>query len=206
MISSKEISQILLDIKAVHLNPTNYFTWTSGIKSPIYCDNRKIISHHEYRTQITKAFADHIQTFHKEVEVIAGTATAGIPWASWIAQELKLPLVYVRSGAKAHGLKNQVEGSLSPQQKVILIEDLISTGKSSIEAAQAITGSGAEVLSIISIFSYDFESIPQIFKKAGYNYTSLTNLNSLLTVAEGQSIITKAQVEEIKTWKKTITL
>ena len=144
MSTAETVAKILLDEKAVFLRPEDPFTWTSGIKSPVYCDNRLLISTVESRSVIVKAFADAIRPLN--VSCIAGTATAGIPWAAWIAMELKLPLIYVRSSVKDHGRQNVIEGSAAPGSTTVLIEDLISTGKSSIAAARSFSSS-APVLS-----------------------------------------------------------
>ena len=137
---AQQVANILLKEKAVFLRPHEPFTWTSGIKSPVYCDNRLLISTVDSRDYIIKAFADAVKELN--VDVVAGTATAGIPWAAWIAQELKLPLIYVRSSSKDHGRQNAIEGSTKPGQKTVLIEDLISTGKSSIAAGEKLREAG----------------------------------------------------------------
>ncbi len=146
------IAKQLINIGAIKLDPENYFTWTSGIKSPIYCDNRIIISFPKVRKSVIEAMLQEIKTNFKEVEVIAGCATAGIPHAAWIADQLDLPMVYVRDKAKSHGLNNQIEGQIGNGERVLVIEDLISTGGSSIKAANAVEEAGGEVLGILSIF------------------------------------------------------
>lgn len=195
------IAKILLDIKAVHFNPDSFFTWTSGIKSPIYCDNRQIISYPEYRKEITAKFCERIKTL-KGVEVIAGTATAGIPWASWIAHELNLPMIYVRGGQKGHGLKNQIEGSFRPGQKAVVIEDLISTGKSSIEAVENLRAAKLEVLEVESIFNYGFELACKNFQQAKTSFYSLENLDSLLEYSQANHLLTERQIGIIQEWKQ----
>jgi orotate phosphoribosyltransferase len=202
----KQIAKILLEIKAVHLQPDDPFTWTSGIKSPIYCDNRQIISYPDNRKIIVKAFSDYIKTYFPQTEVIAGTATAGIPWGAWVAEELNLPLVYVRSSSKGHGLQNLIEGRLIDGQKTVLIEDLISTGKSSVAAAKALQESKADVLTTLAIFTYEFEIAKDKFKADNLNFVTLSNLTALLEVAKEISLLTEEQVGEVKSWKETITL
>ncbi len=199
------IAEILLDKKAVHLRPNEPFTWTSGIKSPIYCDNRKLMSFPEAREIIINQFVKKIKNDFPNTQVIAGTATAGIAWASWIAQYLDLPLIYVRSSSKGHGLQNLVEGVLNKNQKVVLIEDLISTGKSSIAAAKALQEAGADLLTTIAIFSYEFPFAHESFKSENLKYSTLSSLTALLEVALEKKILTAKQVSEVKEWKKSVT-
>lgn len=197
------IAKILLDIKAVHLEPENFFTWTSGIKSPIYCDNRQIISYPEYRKIIVQKFCERIKSL-QNVELIAGTATAGIPWASWIAHELELPLIYVRGGQKGHGLKNDIEGSFRQGQRAVVIEDLISTGKSSIEAVNKLQDAGVEILEVESIFNYGFDLACKNFREKKVNFHSLENLDSLLSYSLANDLLTERQVGIIQEWKQNI--
>jgi orotate phosphoribosyltransferase len=199
-----EIAKILLQLKAVHLNVEEKFTWTSGIESPIYCDNRKMFSHPEAREIVVNAFCDEIKKYNPDV--IAGTATAGIPWASFIAQKLNLPLIYVRSKAKGHGLQNMIEGDYENFKKVVLIEDLISTGKSSIAAAKALKDSKLDVLQTIAIFTYGFEFVPNLFDAEGLKFVTLSNLTALLEVAKETKLLSPEGVEEVKAWKKSVTL
>ena len=163
MTTAQTVANILLSEKAVFLRPEEPFTWTSGIKSPVYCDNRLLISTVNSRKTIIKAFAELASQY--QVDLIAGTATAGIPWAAWIANELNLPMVYVRSSSKEHGRQNAIEGAVKPGQKSVLIEDLISTGKSSIAAAEKLREAGVEVKSIPGIFTYNFLEAQEIFKR-----------------------------------------
>lgn len=190
------IAEVLLKIKAVHLNPKNPFTWTSGIKSPIYCDNRQLMSYPKVRDLV-------IETYLKEIDqscdVLAGTATAGIPWASILADRLQKPLVYIRSEAKGHGLKNAIEGKLIPLQKVLVIEDLISTGKSSLKAARDVTEAEGIVIGIHSIFTYDFIIQPQNFP-----LKSLCHLDQLLQTALNLNIIDPQEKEDILKWKSSV--
>ncbi|MFD2638211.1 orotate phosphoribosyltransferase [Piscibacillus salipiscarius] len=174
------IAKQLINIGAIKLDPENYFTWTSGIKSPIYCDNRIIISFPKVRKSVIEAMLQEIKTNFKEVEVIAGCATAGIPHAAWIADQLDLPMVYVRDKAKSHGLNNQIEGQIGNGERVLVIEDLISTGGSSIKAANAVEEAGGEVLGILSIFSYNLMKSQKNMKEHGYESYSLLTFDTLL--------------------------
>lgn len=201
---TNEIAKILLEIKAVHLNPDDFFTWTSGIKSPIYCDNRQIISYPEYRNQIVQNFVSYIQDKHSEADLIAGTSTAGIPWAAWIADKLNLPMIYIRSGSKGHGLKNAIEGKITQGQKTLVIEDLISTGKSSIQAANEVKEAGLNLLEIVSIFNYDFSKAKEAFNLAKMEYHSLCTLPEMLHFALQESLLTQSQIDIINEWKTTI--
>lgn len=196
------IAKILLKEKAVFLRPEEPFTWTSGIKSPVYCDNRLLISTVTSRDLIIKAFAESVKELN--VDVIAGTATAGIPWAAWIAQELKLPLVYVRSSSKDHGRQNAIEGSTRPGQSTVLIEDLISTGKSSIAAAKKLEEAGVKVLSIMSIFTYDFPQAQEIFKNNGLNYHSLSSFEVLAKVAYDDEMLDEKALNQVLDWRKSV--
>lgn len=203
---SKEISKILLDIKAVHLNPENFFTWTSGIKSPIYCDNRQIISYPELRKVIIDDFVNIIKKHYPNTGLIAGTATAGIPWASWIAQELNLPMIYIRGKSKGHGLKNAIEGKVVSGQRTVVIEDLISTGSSSIAAAKEVEISGLKLESVISIFNYGFPFADQNFLDAQVDYRCLTSLDAMLEYAKDENLLTDEQIDIIKKWKNSTNL
>jgi orotate phosphoribosyltransferase len=194
------IGQILLKEKAVFLNPQKPFTWTSGIKSPIYCDNRTLISNVEARKIITQSFIDNIHDL--DPNIIAGTATAGIPWASFIAFEMKLPLIYVRTQDKAHGRKNSIEGTFNKQDKVILIEDLISTGKSSLNAAEKLKSEGLDVVKVMSIFSYDLQIAQNNFAAANIAYSALCNFEELIQIAYCNNEFDKNTLEELILWKQ----
>lgn len=170
-----KIAAYLLQIEAVALRPKQPFTWTSGLKSPIYCDNRLTMSYPEVRDYIAESFAAIIRSQFPETEAISGTATAGIPHAAWVAEKLNLPMSYVRDKAKGHGKENQIEGLIKPGQKVIVIEDLISTGGSSIKAAQAVAQAGAQPLAVLAIFSYQLNKATQPLLKQAFMYSrSLT--------------------------------
>lgn len=179
----KEIAKDLLKIQAVKLSPNEPFTWASGIKSPIYCDNRLTISYPKIRTAIAKGIAELISERYPKVEVIAGTATAGIPHAAWIAAELDLPLVYVRSKPKDHGRGKQIEGVLHPGAKTVVIDDLLSTGGSVLKAVKAAQNEGADVLGVGAIFSYQLQAIVDNFRQADLSYFTLTNYSELLEAA-----------------------
>ncbi len=203
---NKEIAKILLEIKAVHLSPDEFFTWTSGVRSPIYCDNRQIISYPEFRKYISKEFAKTIKEKYPKTQVIAGTATAGIPWAAWIADEMNLPMIYIRGKSKGHGLKNALEGKTEEGKHVIVIEDLISTGKSSIAAAKEVTAASMNLEGVISIFNYGFEFAHQAFVDAGMKYDSLCDLGAMLDYAKEENLLTKEQIAIINEWKNSTKL
>lgn len=180
---SKQVAEKLLEINAVNLQPAAPFTWASGLKAPIYCDNRLIMSFPETREFIESAFADLIQTHFEGVEVIAGTATAGIPHAAFVASILKLPMIYVRSSAKDHGKNNAIEGYLKPGSKVVMVEDLISTGGSVLDAAEKVNEAGGEVIGCAAIFNYLLDSGRRAFAEANYPLATLTNYSELVDVA-----------------------
>ncbi|MFT9847936.1 orotate phosphoribosyltransferase [Aneurinibacillus sp. REN35] len=200
--TARQVAEKLLEIDAVALRPDEPFTWTSGIKSPIYCDNRMTMSYPEVRRLIYRSFAALIQEQYGETQVIAGTATAGIPHAAWVAEELNLPMAYVRSKPKGHGKGNQIEGRLDKGAKVIVIEDLISTGGSSIEAARAVQEAGGEVLAVLAIFSYQFPAAEEAFAEAGFPFATLSNYTTLLEVAQAKGTIRAEQIEALKAWRK----
>lgn len=202
MSTAEQVAKILLKEKAVFLRPHDLFTWTSGIKSPVYCDNRLLISAVESREAIIKAFVEMIRPMN--VNLIAGTATAGIPWAAWIAHEMKLPLVYIRSSSKDHGRQNAIEGSASAGQKSVLIEDLISTGKSSIAAAEKLKEAGVEVASVMSIFTYNFPQAQEVFRNVGLTTTSLSNFEILAKVAYDDKMLDKEALTQVLEWRKNV--
>lgn len=202
MTKAKEIASSLLAIGAVHLRPDQPFTWTSGIKSPIYCDNRITMSYPSVRRQIAQAFAELIREKYPEAQVVAGTATAGIPHAAWVAELLELPMIYVRDKAKGHGRQNQIEGAMAAGQKVVVIEDLISTGGSSLKAAQAVQAEGGEVLGVAAIFSYQFPDAEALFTDAGIPCTTISHYTALLEAAKEQGTITAEQETLLGEWRK----
>lgn len=197
----KEIAKDLLKIQAVKLSPNEPFTWASGIKSPIYCDNRLTISYPKIRTAIAKGIAELISEKYPKVEVIAGTATAGIPHAAWIAAELDLPLVYVRSKPKDHGRGKQIEGVLHPGAKTVVIDDLLSTGGSVLKAVKAAQNEGADVLGVGAIFSYQLQAIADNFRQADLSYFTLTNYSELLEAAVETNYISTTERVALEKWR-----
>ncbi|WFA06870.1 orotate phosphoribosyltransferase [Bacillus sp. HSf4] len=196
-----EIANHLLKIKAVFLRPNEPFTWASGILSPIYCDNRLTLSYPEVRDTIASGLAELIQDKFPEAEMIAGTATAGIPHAALAADRLQLPMCYVRSKPKAHGKGNQIEGAVSNGQKVVVIEDLISTGGSVLEAAAALKEAGCEVLGVAAIFTYGLDKAAAAFGEAGIAYYTLTDYDTLTEAALAEGMIKEADAVKLKEWK-----
>ncbi|NOU95369.1 orotate phosphoribosyltransferase [Paenibacillus sp. LMG 31456] len=197
---SERVAAALLQIQAVALRPQQPFTWTSGLKSPIYCDNRLTISYPEIRELIAEGFVSLIRENFPDAEVIAGAATGGIPHAAWVAQKLNLPMVYVRDKAKGHGKENLIEGAIQPGQKTVVIEDLISTGGSSLKVAQAVNDVGAKTLSVLGIFSYQFEKATAAFNEAGVPFETLTNYSVLLDVALKQGSIQQQDLQALQAW------
>jgi len=196
-----KVAEFLLQIKAIKLNNKEPFQWASGWKSPIYCDNRKTLSYPAIRTFIKQKYVERIEEKFSQVEVIAGVATGGIAQAALIAQELGLPLVYVRSSSKGHGLQNQVEGELLEGQKVVVIEDLISTGMSSLNAVEALRGANAEVLGMVSIFTYGFDVAKQNFKTHNCKLETLSNYNHMIETALEIGYINESEVKSLKNWR-----
>lgn len=196
------IAKALLDNEAVFLRPDNFFTWTSGIKSPIYCDNRILISIPQARKMITQLFCQEVKKKYPNVELIAGTATAGIPWASWIAEDLNLPMVYIRGKSKDHGRGNLIEGRFQENQMTVIIEDLISTGKSSLAAVEAIEKEKMNCLGVISIFSYNLSLAKEKFLQNKVPYSSLATLDDLLSYSLSEGSLTKEQVDKVFQWKE----
>lgn len=198
----QSIAKDLLEIEAVFLNPSDPFTWASGIKSPIYCDNRITMSYPKVRKEIAKGLASKIKEAFPEVQVIAGTATAGIPHAAWVAEILDLPMVYIRSKAKDHGKGNQIEGRIVEGQKMVVIEDLISTGGSVLEAAEAAKREGADILGVAAIFTYELPKGKANFEKAEIPLMTLTNYSVLIEAALEDRYIDEQELTLLKEWKK----
>lgn len=196
------VAEELLKIKAVFLSPNEPFTWASGIKSPIYCDNRLTMSYPAVRKAIAKGLAEKIKLNYPDVEVIAGTATAGIAHAAWVADILDLPMVYIRSKAKDHGKGNQIEGQITPGQKMVVIEDLISTGGSVLEACQAAKREGAEVLGVAAIFTYELPKGTANFEASQIPLVTLTNYSTLLETALEAAYIQKEDLTLLNRWKQ----
>lgn len=191
----------LLQIKALKLNVAQPFTWTSGWKSPVYCDNRKLLSFPHVRDYVKSELANLILDKFGDAEVVAGVATAGIPHGALAADLLRLPFVYVRDKPKGHGLGNQIEGALEAGQKVVVVEDLISTGKSSLAAVNALRAAGAEVIGLVALFSYGFDAATKAFEEAGVPFYTISNYNALLEVALKQGIVTDDQISTLNDWR-----
>jgi orotate phosphoribosyltransferase len=203
---ARAIARDLLDIGAVRFSPDEPFTWTSGLRSPIYCDNRLTIGHPGVRRRIAEGFAAFIEANSLRPEIIAGTATAGIPHAAWLAEMTGLPLVYVRSSAKGHGAGRQIEGPFEPGSRVVLVEDLVSTGGSSVAAVKALRSAGLEVSHVIAIFSYELPAATAAFQDAGIPATSLTTINALLEVAGETGTLDAESIESIRRWQRDPTV
>jgi len=198
---AKKTAEYLLQIKAIKLQPSNPFTWASGWKSPIYCDNRKTLSFPEVRGFIRDSFAEMIRELYPQAELIAGVATGAIAHGALVADRLNLPFVYVRSEAKAHGLGNQVEGYYEQGQKVVIIEDLISTGGSSLKAFKALKEAGCEPLGMVAIFTYEFNVASDQFESEGCKLNTLCRYSTLLETAAETGYINNADVEMLTQWR-----
>lgn len=199
-----DIARDLLAIKAVQIETENYFTWTSGIKSPIYCDNRLTMSYPEVRKRIIDGFINKIKTFDVQPDVIAGCATAGIPHAAWIADRLNLPMVYVRSSPKGHGKGNQIEGIVKKNQKVLVVEDLISTGGSSIDTVNVLKSMETEVIGVIAIFTYGLQKSVNQFESEKIPWTTLTNFDYIIEALLEDQEITKSDQKKLIDWRNNI--
>ncbi|MCX7568382.1 orotate phosphoribosyltransferase [Tumebacillus sp. DT12] len=199
---SARIAKSLLEIQAVALRPHEPFTWSSGIRSPIYCDNRLTMGYPEIREMIADGFAELIKEKYGDVDVIAGTATAGIPHAAWVAHKLGKPMIYVRSSAKKHGKGNLIEGVLRDGQKVVVIEDLISTGGSSIQAVQGVREAGGEVIGVAAIFTYEFPKASAAFAEAGVPFATLSSYSALLPIAAAENYISADDVELLQKFRE----
>ncbi len=202
MTNEKAVAEKLLQINAIRLNLKEPFTWTSGWKSPIYCDNRKVLSFPFIRDFIKSEMCNVIFDQFPEAEWLAGVATAGIAWGAMAADQLKLPFIYVRSKPKEHGLGNQIEGFFEKGRKTIVIEDLISTGKSSLQAADALKQAGLDVTGMVSIFTYGFDEAAKSFEAAGLPYRSLTNYPTLIALAIEKGIVSAEQQEILLKWRE----
>ena len=204
MTLQNEIAHAMLKVGAVELNPTDLFTWASGIKSPIYCDTRLTISDPVIRKQLANGLASVIKENFASTEIVAGTATAGIPHAAWVSDILDLPMVYVRSKAKEHGRGNQIEGKYAPGQKVVVVEDIVSTGGSSITAVEALRAAGCEVLGVVCVYTYNLPRAEQAFDEAGIKYVSLTNFDYLIEAANESGAINESDIPFLKDWHKKL--
>jgi len=201
MTNEKAVAEKLLQINAIKLSPQEPFTWASGWKSPIYCDNRKILSFPYIRDFIKSEMCSVIFERFPEAEMLAGVATAGIAWGAMAADQLKLPYIYVRPKPKEHGLGNQIEGFYEEGRKVLVIEDLISTGKSSLQVCEVLRSAGLEVSGMISIFTYGFDVADNAFKAASVPYYSLTNYENLIALAEEKGIVSADQQKTLLNWR-----
>jgi orotate phosphoribosyltransferase len=200
--NAKAVAEKLLQTNAVRLSPQSPFTWASGWKSPIYCDNRKVLSFPYIRDFVKSEMCNLIFERYPEVDLLGGVATAGIAWGAMAADQLKLPFMYVRPKPKDHGLGNQIEGSYEPGQKVVVIEDLISTGKSSLQVVDVLRAAGLEVLGMVSIFSYGFNVADEAFAKAGVPFQSLTNYGTMVSLAMEKGIISADMEPILLKWRE----
>ena len=201
MKNEKLIAEKLLQAEAVKLSPDKPFTWASGWKSPIYCDNRRVLSYPFLRDFIKSELCNEIFEQYPDADLLAGVATAGIAWGAMAADQLKLPFIYVRPKPKEHGMGNQVEGFFEPGQKAVVIEDLVSTGKSSLQVVEVLRNAGVEVLGMVSIFNYGFEQAREAFKHAGVELESLTTYNSLVSLAIDKKIVSAEAEELLQSWR-----
>lgn len=201
MKNETSIAEQLLQIQAIKLSPNNPYTWASGWKSPIYCDNRKVLSFPIVRDFIKKELCNLFASDFPNAELIAGVATAGIAWGALVADQMKLPFCYVRPKPKEHGLGNQVEGYYEEKQKVVIVEDLISTGKSSLQVVEVLKNLNVEVIGMVSIFNYGFNEAKNAFENIGLKVISLTNYASLLPMAVDKNLISSSEVELLNSWR-----
>lgn len=200
--SALKVAEFLLQIKAIKLQPQDPFTWASGWKSPIYCDNRKTLSYPPIRTFIRQKYSESIVESYGKPDVIAGVATGGIAQGALVAQELGVPFIYVRSSAKGHGLGNQIEGDFEEGQNVVVIEDLISTGGSSLKAVEALREAGLKVKGLVAIFTYGFALAEENFKNADCPYVTLSNYDFMMEQALAQGAINEEDLESLRAWKE----
>jgi len=197
----EKLAEHLLQIKAIQLNTQNPFTWASGLKSPVYCDNRKLLSYPEVRSFVKDGLINLLKEYFPETDCIAGVATAGIPHGALLADALDLPFIYVRSKPKEHGLTNMIEGDLKHGQRVLVVEDTISTGGSSLKAVEDLRAAGAEVSGMVAIYKYGFESARERFEDEGVILKTLTNYDFLIRVAEQGGYISKDELETLQQWR-----
>ena len=202
MTNEKAVAEKLLEVQAVKLSPEKPFTWASGWKSPIYCDNRKVLSFPYSRDFIKSEMCSLLFEQFPEAEMLAGVATAGIAWGAMAADQLKLPYIYVRPKPKEHGLGNQIEGAYTAGLKVLVIEDLISTGKSSLQVVEVLRQAGLEVIGMVSIFNYGFDAADKAFEEAGVSYVSLTNYPTLISLAVEKGIVSADTEQLLLQWRK----
>lgn len=198
---AEKVASLLLQINAVKLSPQKPFTWASGWKSPIYCDNRLTLSYPEIRTFLKNNFISLVKEKLNNMEAVSGVATAGIAHGALIADGLESPFSYVRSSPKAHGLTNQIEGKILPGQKVVVVEDLVSTGKSSLQTVETLRNAGADVIGMVAIFTYNFDVADEAFKQANCKLFTLSDYNSLIPVAAAEKIVSAENMETLKEWR-----
>lgn len=203
MIETSAIAACLLDVGAVKIDPVDSFTWASGWNSPIYCDNRKLLSFVEERNLVKDQLRTLVSTQFPAVEVLAGVATAGIAWGALIADIMELPYLYVRPKPKEHGLGNQIEGVVTKSKKVVIIEDLISTGKSSLQVCEVLKTAGLRIEGLVSIFNYGFPEAIAAFTQAGVPFFSLTNYNSLLSIALERKMVSESEIKTLLNWQES---
>ncbi|WP_294594876.1 orotate phosphoribosyltransferase [uncultured Rikenella sp.] len=203
METGKKIAQTLLQIKAIKLSPANPFTWASGWRSPIYCDNRKTLSYPAARREIYESFASLITEKYPHADVIAGVATGAIACGVLTAEALGKPFIYVRSAPKDHGMANQVEGHFEPGSKVVVVEDLISTGGSSLKAVEALRSAGCDVLGMVAIFTYGFPTASSNFAQAGVELDTLSDYNTLIELATEQGYVQPEEVTTLREWRQS---
>lgn len=200
MTTDATIAKILLEVSAVTLRPDEPFRYSSGILSPIYTDNRVLLSYQPERKKVGRALEDLVRAAYPSIEAVAGTATAGIPWAAWLASGMNIPMVYVRDRAKRHGQQNQIEGVLKPGSKTLIVEDLVSTGKSCLNAAMAVRRAGAEPLGVVAIFTYQMKEAVKAFQEADVPLHALTNFRTLTDVAARTGQLTPESQAKVLDW------
>ena len=198
---NRKIAESLLEIKAVALKPNDPFTWSSGLRAPIYCDNRLTLSYPSVRKEIAKGLKETILAKFPDAELIAGTATAGIPHAAWVSDLMDLPMCYVRSKPKGHGQGNQIEGNAEAGQKVVVVEDLISTGGSVITAVEALRKAGCEVLGVVAIFTYQLQKGKELLENAGITAHTLTDFETLSEIAREKGYIQGEDMKKLSEWR-----
>lgn len=198
-----KIAESLLQIKAIKLNPTNPFQWASGWNSPIYCDNRKTLSYPPVRTYIRQQFVNAINERYPNVEIIAGVATGGIALGALVAEAMGLPFAYVRSASKGHGMQNMIEGDIFADQKVVVIEDLISTGGSSLKAVRALREHGCNILGMVAIFTYGFDVAEKNFKESKCDLVTLSDYDSMLKAAVSANYVSETDTDSLSEWRKS---
>ena len=201
-VRARHLAEELLGIGAVVLAPDDPFRWASGLHAPIYCDNRLTLGYPRLRRALTDGFAALLRRHALAPDVVVGTATAGIPHAAWLADRLDLPMAYVRSKAKAHGRQNQIEGRLAEGQRVVVVEDLVSTGGSSLAAVEAVRAAGVEVLAVVAIFTYGLPGTAEQFAEAGVPLFTLTNFGALLEAAAAHEALSAEALDSLRAWQR----